>query len=69
MHFDGNSLIAAGVFAHLLLALGKQLFTKPRQQAQIAALAAKTAAVLGEVQAVAALLPPAPPSDTTQKGQ
>ncbi len=49
MHIDPQTLIAAGVAAHLLGALAKTLFHTPRRQAQIDAIEQKVDEVLGEV--------------------
>ena len=49
MHIDAQTLIAAGVVAHLLAALAKTLFRTPKRQAQIDAIERKVDEVLGEV--------------------
>ena len=51
MHVDPQTLIAAGVAAHLLAFIAKALFRSPRRQAQIDAIERKVDEVLGEMRA------------------
>jgi len=49
MHIDPQTVIAAGVAAHLLLFLAKFLFRSPGQRAQINAIERKVDEVLATV--------------------
>lgn len=49
MHFDPQTVIAAGVAAHLLLFIAKALFRSPKRQAQIDAIERKVDEVLATV--------------------
>ena len=58
MHIDTQTLIAAGIGAHLMLSLAKLLFRRPQDQEKIDALGRKADSILAEVQAVSGLLNP-----------
>ena len=51
-HFSTQNLILVGVFAHLMLALGKSVFKAPQQQAQLDHVSAKLDSVLSAAQQV-----------------
>ncbi len=49
MHIDSQTLIAAGVAAHLLAFIARTLFHSPKRQAQIDAIERKVDEVLATV--------------------
>lgn len=49
IHLDPQTVIAAGVAAHLLLFIAKGLFHSPKQRAQISAIERKVDEVLASV--------------------
>ena len=56
MHISTQSLIAAGVLAHLLLDVAHFLCKRPQDQVKIDALGQKADGILAEVQAVATVV-------------